>query len=374
MKSLLPILLFGFLAFNVQCQTVITNSVLPQIGDSLYFAVDTTYSSDEFRKSGPNQQWNFQNVSMNGSQSLVYRPVSEGINAASFPSASAMVRQGINEQYFKFYLDRIELLGTGTLGGGPIPGIGGANVFPKPVTIQRFPESYRDTLSYTTKNSIALSSAILPDSILNLLPLKPDSFRILFSVRFEKEADGWGTLELPNKSWNVLREKRITSNQTSVEAKVPILGWIDVTALVSGIFGNFFGTINTVSYAFISNETKGLIAEINVDTLDNPVRLLYKPDDKTFTSTDNFDSASDFSVFPNPCSEQLYLKLNNAKDKVNFYQIQMIDGRTISSGYIEVNNNDPAEIKVQDLNPGMYQILLYSKNGNRKAALPFIKD
>lgn len=374
MKSLLSIFLLAMLAYNGQSQTVITNSVLPQIGDSLYFAVDTTYSSDEFRKSGPNQQWNFQNAGRQGIQSLVYKPVSEGVNAASFPAASAMVRQGINEQYFKFYLNRIELLGTGTLGGGPIPGVGGANVFPKPVTIQKFPESYLDTLSYTTKNSIALSSAILPDSILNLLPLKPDSFRILFSVKFEKEADGWGRLDLPAKSWNVLREKRITSNQTSVEAKVPIIGWIDVTALVSGIFGNFFGTISNVSYAFLSNETKGLIAEVNVDTLDNPVRLIYKPDDKTFTSTSNFNSALDITAFPNPCGDQFYFKLNQGNDQVHYYQLQMLDGKTVGSGSISSNSDVLAEISVKGLKPGLYQILLLSKNGNKTASFLFVKD
>ncbi|MBK8955038.1 MAG: T9SS type A sorting domain-containing protein [Saprospiraceae bacterium] len=365
-----PILIFLFSGLGLSSQTVITNRVQPAVGDSLYFSIDSAVSGISYGNPGPNQDWDFRNLGMTGRRSEVYRPASVGNLAQQFPTADAVLIQGITEQYFKFYQDRIELLGTATLGGGPLPGIGGANVFPNPVVIQKFPESYLDELMYVTSNTVTLPSSILPDSILNTLPLRPDSFRIIFSQRFHKIADAWGELKLPVKNWNVLREKRTTTSQTNVEAKVAILGWIDVTALASSVFGNLFGNINTTTYAFISNETKGIVAQVNVDTLGNILGISYKPDDKTNTATNNRLQDLKISFYPNPVQNIIHIASETRFTDLEEYKIFDMAGRLISSSKLSV---ETATIDVATLFDGLYILRLYGANGKELGSEVFLK-
>ncbi|MBK9107415.1 MAG: T9SS type A sorting domain-containing protein [Saprospiraceae bacterium] len=353
-KSILSICCMSFVI--LQAQTVLTNKIQPSVGDSLYFALDSTTVGISYGTPGPNQEWDFRNLKITASRSEVYRPASAGNQAARFPSADAVLIQGINEQYFKFYADRIELLGTATLGGGPLPGVGGANVFPKPVVIQKFPEAYLDELMYVTSNTVTLPSSILPDSLLNSLPLRPDSFRIIFSQRFQKIADAWGELKLPAKNWNVLREKRTTTGSTKIEAKVAILGWVDVTALASGIFGGLFGNINNTSYAFVSNETKGVVAQVNVDTLGNILTISYKPDDKTYTDVSNLKIKGALKVYPNPTSDYLTIEMPNKHYQYSHYEIVDLKGKMVKRILATTDF-----INLTDIESGIYFLRVYQK-------------
>ncbi len=365
--------LFACLALSsLLGQTTITNATLPAVGDSFYYAVDTAFLSISYGVPGPNQTWDFSKVGRTASRSEVYRKASTGALSASFPTADAVVITGPTEQYYRFYLNRIELLGTATRGAGPLPGLGGANVFPKPAVIQRYPEKYGDSLSYSIANSVALPASILPDSILNTLPIKPDSFRIVFSTKYSKHADAWGTLVLPAKTWNVLREKRSTTTSTSVEAKVPLFGWLDVTALASGIFGGFFGNINSNSYAFVSNETKGLIASINVDTLGNVTSISYKPDDKVQTKTEQEELSNVISLSPNPCNHLLTISSGTQQLYVSRFSIADASGRILKTEDLEMQGSPSSTIDIHSLPDGVYFLNIIGTAGQNLGTRPFV--
>lgn len=353
-------------------QTSVTNRVRPQVGDSLYFAIDTAFSTLDYGTPGSNKSWDFSKLGTTGTRSEVYHPASIGKLASRFPTADAVLVQGINEQYFKFYQDRAELLGTGTTGGGPVPGLGGANVFPKPVVVQKFPENYQDELMYTTSNSVALPSSILPDSLLNTLPLKPDSFKIIFSQLYQKKADAWGVLKLPAKSWNVLRELRTVTTQTRVEAKVPILGWLDVTNLAAGVFGNLFGNINSTSYAFVSNETKGAVAVVNVDTLGNVLSVSYKPDDQTLTKIEVASTSESLHIYPNPASSRLQIAGDaNSTNHPSSYTLMDSHGKELCRGTLR---DTDLSIGLESIADGIYYLRLMDENGRLLSAGSFIKS
>lgn len=355
-KFTISLICFSWLSTAMVCsQTSITNRVAPGVGDSLYYFVDTAFQSIDYGMPGSNLFWDFSQLGRTASRAEVYRPASAGQLANRFPTADAVVIQGINEQYYKFHTDRIELLGTGTLGGGPIPGAGGANVFPKPVIVQKYPESYLDELMYTTSNSVVLPSSILPDSLLNTLPLKPDSFKIIFSQLYQKKADAWGTLKLPAKTWDVLRETRTTTTQTKVEAKVPILGWLDVTNLAASVFGNLFGNINSKSFTFVSNETKGIVAQVNVDTLGRVLSVSYKPDDKVFTGISTESAQHSLSLYPNPAEDVLYLNLQEINIKQYSCEILTLTGQSMRYPNLNGYSN---KINVSHLVPGVYILRL----------------
>ncbi len=355
----LSLLFLSLVWTSVSSQIVLTNVLTPAVGDSFYYAIDTNFQSVTITPAGPNQHWDFKHLKRFTSRSDVYRNPSTGDNKASFPTADIMGMQGVNELYYKLYANRIELLGTGTRnGGGPFPGIGGATVYSKPVIVQRFPQHYQDTLSYQTTNSIKLAADIIPDSILNTLPIKPDSFRVNFNARFKKEVDAWGTLSLPFKTWNVLREKQVTTNTTTVDAKVAFFGWIDITTLASGLFAGFFGSFTSYSYAFVSNETKGLIALVNTDSTDNVQNVQFKPDDKIILKADNTVSLQILNIFPNPALDEIYC--STGRLPLGQYQLTLIDmqGKSNLIQSIQVINSDGFNLNVKLLPAGSYILQL----------------
>lgn len=347
-------LIFCSLAWTATAQTTITSAVRPAVGDSFIYRYDTVVGTIILGNPGPNQNWDFSSLNSNVRRSEVYLPKNAGVNAASFPTADAVVFQGITEMYYRMYANRVDLLGTATRGGGPIPGLGGANVFPKPATVLRYPEHYLDTLSYQTISSVAFSSSILPDSLLNSLPLKPDSFRVNFNTKFHKEADAWGTLKLPAKSWEVLREKINTISKTTIDAKVQFLGWIDVTTLASGLFAGFFGDLNTTAYAFISNETKGYIAYVATDSLGLPAAIQYKPDDRIQLQTANGSNSIALSIYPNPTQDLLVLSNFSLPSGSYNYHVLDVNGKTIQSASIQLTENESHPIQLRGLKSGNY--------------------
>ncbi|HEX5625550.1 MAG TPA: hypothetical protein VFX48_06010, partial [Saprospiraceae bacterium] len=231
-------------------------------------------------------------------------------------------------------------------------------------------------LEYETVSSVYIPSNILPDSILNLLPLKPDSFRINFKTKFAKEVDAWGSLKLPAKTWDVQRERRVTNSQTTVDAKVtkPFpLGWIDVTALAAGIFAGFFGDLNTTSYAFVSNETKGLIALINMDTTGNPISIQYKPDDQIQVKTTEAGTANTIELLQNPVSDQLVVRLPNGIDAGSILHIYDAWGHLIMEPRVLDAGSSILDLNVNRLASGSYTLQIVQKNHQNRFRASFIK-
>lgn len=373
MKYILSFFLCALSLFT-NAQTTITSAVRPAVGDSFNYRYDTVVGSIIPGNPGPNQIWDFSSLNSTVRRSEVYLPKSAGMNSASFPTADAVVFSGITEMYYRMYANRVDLLGNATRGGGPIPGLGGANVFPKPATVLRYPEKYLDTLSYQTISSVAFSSSILPDSLLNLLPLKPDSFRINFNTKFHKEADAWGTLKLPAKSWEVLREKINTVSKTTIDAKVQFLGWIDVTTLASGLFAGFFGDFNNTAYAFISNETKGYIAYVTTDSLGLPAAVQYKPDDRIQLKTTHEGNSIALSLYPNPA--QGFLSVSNQYLHSGTYPYRILDitGKPIQSGKLQLVENESYSIPIHDLKAAAYIFQLLDHHGQELGNSRFIVE
>lgn len=356
-------ILFSVLFLSLSGQITLTNRLLPAIGDSLAYAIDSFAAGVTITPPGGNQSWDFSLLSPIAFRSEIYRHPHEGINSSSFPFADIVVIQGINELYYKLHSNRIELLGTATRAGGTIPGVGTANVYPKPVIVQKYPQNYLDSLSYHTTNSISLSAALLPDTILNSLPpaLKPDSFRINYNTRFQKETEAWGTIKLPARSWNVLREKRITENQITADAKVPFFGWTSVTAIVAPYFPGFFENYTSTSYAFVSNETKGLIALVNVDSFDNVIAVQFKPDDRIVLKTSDAGSINTIGVFPNPANNEIYYSINDLPSANYYISIVDLQGKEYSTQKLFIQENIVSKLSIGELPAGSYFIQLSDK-------------
>jgi hypothetical protein len=364
---------FALLFITLFGQISLTAKLAPTPGDSLYYAIDNTTTGITISAPGGNQNWDFSQLNSNVTRSEIYRHPSEGINSSYFSSAHVMLQQNIYEYYYRTFSNRIELLGSGLRTGDLFPGVSGVNVFRRPAVSQRYPQNYLDTLSYRDVNSVSFSSDILPDSLLNSLPIKPDSIRITYNTQFSKETDAWGTVKLPARSWNVLREKRHTVNRISVEGKVFTV-WLDVTPLISQIIPGLFGTFESNSYAFVSDETKGLIALINVDSLNNVTNVQFKPDDKIVLKTSDDVSVQTIGVFPNPAGAELYFTLNNLPS--GYYNVAIVEaqGRISSKQKMFIDEREISKLSIGDLQAGSYFLQISDKKNRKYNSVPFQKN
>ncbi len=307
-------------------QVTLREQVVPQVGDSLYFEIDTLATNVSVGPPGENLTWDFTSVRANQRTSIVYRPASAGQFASQFSNANAVIITALQETYLRLSRNRVEELGVanrgGFFGGSPI-------VYPSPATLFRTPYTYGFTGSYTTYNAFSISTAFLPDSLF-AGQIRPDSLRFQLETTVEREADAWGTLALRAKTWNVIREKRISTPKIKIEAKLFGI-WIDVTAIAGPIFGGFFGGLGpSTSYYFWSNETKGPILIANVDSAGSVVRVQYKPDARIFLS--NKDALGELGRITYIADKQM-LSIITGSLKSNLCAIEICDisGKLVQS-------------------------------------------
>lgn len=285
MKILLKFLFIAVIALQMNClsgQTIITSRIFPTANDSLNYYVDTASYIGNKITLGANQVWDFTRLKINSRRLEVYRSPSLGIGKASFPNATVMQRNGIQERYYNATATAFQELGTyiTTTPGGPFPLPTGPTVYPKPHKLQIAPYHYLDTFSSSFNTVFTVSKDVIPDTLLSQLPatFRPDSFRLKNVTSVKKAVVGWGSLKLPARIWDALLEESSSKTVSSIEAKVAFLGWIDITALAGPLLGNLFGDGLTTSntYNFWSNDAKGYLASVTTDTLGLINTIQYK--------------------------------------------------------------------------------------------------
>ena len=110
---------FIYLITTVHAQTTITNRVFPEAGDSIIFTLDTTVAGSALPQIGANQIWDYSILQSGIRRPEIYRAPNLGAGFATFPTATSMIRQGIQERYFRSNSNSFEELGYFiTVGGG----------------------------------------------------------------------------------------------------------------------------------------------------------------------------------------------------------------------------------------------------------------
>lgn len=367
MKNILAFILFSTCMIT-HAQVTITNRVLPAIGDSYTYYVDSIFNDPSILTGpGGGQSWNLKNLIQTASRNEFWLDPSTSRFASGFPTANAMQRTQVRETFFRIMANRIEELGfanAGPGGGGPFGGFNLPTVYPRPVIIFSTPADYQDGLSYNTESLIAVPASFLPDSLLNQLPpgFKPDSFRVKTRVNVDKNYDAWGKVDLPARSWDVLREKRITQTQVSFEAKLGFLGWQDITAIAGPILGlpSLSGT--TTSYFFYSNNSKGFIAAVATDTLGRITNVQYNPRTSE-VATKNSQKSAYFELKSTVVSGELELM---ARDVLPAnWEIQVISnsGQKVYNKRMFIQENNGYRLDMESLPQGQYVLILSDLKG-----------
>lgn len=318
-------------------QITIGNNTFPVTGDTLKTIVDGMPEGIDLLEPGANRTWIFTSLLAPFTQQVVYEDPSEGSNIV--PEASMVVKSGeILERYYKSYGNKIEEIAYKTV--DPITNqIEVFAYYVEPVLFRKAPLGYGYVFEHESKIPFTIPADIIPDTLLNMLPIVPDSIRIILVTERYDSIDAWGSLELPAATFDVLREKSISYTSTEIEAY--FLGvWIKVSNELIDPSGELLQNDTTYSYQFYSNESKEIIATVNVDEKDNATSVTYKADDiKNDIPVVQHGETSIF-IYPNPSYGDVRFEFVSFKQGTYRIDVRSIIGKKIWSKHIEIKGTN----------------------------------
>ena len=360
-KSLLFFLLL-FIHVILVAQVTVTDVTFPATGDTLRTATDINPSGIEITAPGGPFDWDYSGLNVGTQAEVVFLDASEGTVFNEIPNAThVVIDDQLGESYFRVSNEKVEFLAAN---GDDPTGFGVAALFrfSPPILQRRAPMSF--PASNTTESSLAIGFAwddlppILTDSL--PLPITPDSIRIRIVNNRIDFVDAYGTLTIPGGIYDVLREKRTTTSETIIEAKVPILGWQDVSAFLGGFEG--VGMDTTISYDFFSNTEKEIIASVSVDADDNPTSVTFK-DNGLLSSDGEIINELAINIVPNPTPGFTYFNFNDFPNGEYELNIFGLNGADLFSKNIALQNNHSELIDLSQLAPASYFYLLKNYKG-----------
>ena len=262
MKPTFYIFIVLFFCKTLLAQSVISNSYFPSVGDTLALAraSDSTIQQLSITPSNDNQVWNYGFLDSVGYSVEKYETVPDSIKQA-FPQADLMATIDGQKVVFNKTDTRFEILGFKNIRFQNL--FFNINLIPDNPILQR-----RADLNYITVNNnrsvgvAVLSPSQFPDSLVNQLPIRPDSVRITLTNTRQDYVDAWGNLTIPKATYSVLRVRCIEINEQHIEVKINS-NWIDVTPQY--FKGNSMPQDTTITYSFWSEGIKTPILRLTVD-------------------------------------------------------------------------------------------------------------
>lgn len=306
---------FAMLPWVSNGQVTITNSTFPEAGDTLRTVTTTNFSGFDKNLVGGGLVWDLSNVSGGFLSETIYSVPGEGESSEFFPDADMLDNSTLQEIYYESFNNKIVEIGRSGL--DPVLNLVDLTYENDGESIlRRAPMSFGDAYSDNSSFFIKAPASVLPDTLLDNIPLTIDSMRLLVETEHEDVIDAWGTMELPNDSYEVLRVKRITNTNAVLGAKAGLLGWINVDSnnpLFANLLGDLLdllGESSIVSYRFFANDNKEIIANFTEDPNGNLVSLSYKGDVATSIGKINLKEEN-LLTYPNPTYGDVTFQLMN---------------------------------------------------------------
>lgn len=312
-------------------QITIDQTDMPSVGDYIPRKSDTMTVLPGPGGSGPNQVWNFTNLS-----AYVITENTSVVSVASTPNGNqfgnsnmSMTNDNANYLYFNKSAQSFstqgfsgDLLGTGVINA----------VFNPDLTLHQFPRTFGSSFSDTYVIDVTV-----PGAAIN--PLLSQINFIRTSVVHDT-TDAWGQLTTPHGTYDVLRIHTMEVFTDSIWAQ-PIFP--PTWNLVST------STDTTHSYSWVGKGGKLAIAEMSFDTLGLP--KIFKWTELPGIGVGLEETAlSRISVYPNPCSTHVFIEEFKPEEisLFNMYgQHVAVEKSTIPSG---------TQITLEALAKGVYFI------------------
>jgi hypothetical protein len=362
-------------------QITVTSSTFPGAGDTLRYAVDDRPTVDPqsvYTPPGFNQTWDFSKLQPRILVNQVFLSANTGKNVASFPGADLVTTNGVTETYYNRTSSRLETMGYA--GTDPF----GFNLkaiykLSPPFPERRAPLNFFDINQSSTSILQGFSVSELPQVVLSYLPIGTafDSLRIRMAISRISTVNASGTLKLPFAQYEVLREKSTQYREYRVDAKVRVLGWLDVTDAIiktTDAWDSILGVDTTVTHLYYNDKSKEVIAQVNWNTAENKIlSVRFKaPPRATVPVREVQPPTTQLQVIPNPVDEEI--QLNFVPLISGQLRIELHDalGRTLKTSQVEVIQQQKMRWQMpgHDLPNGRYTLVL--STADRLETVPLV--
>lgn len=363
MKRIIPLIISLVYFTNLIGQITLTDSYFPEPGDTL-FTLNDIAPALEVPTSGADQVWDFTGLSGPVVLQTVMSPASDGENFPQFPTATIVTEFQGGEGYFTSDDNSYRFQGYVGADPGGI-GIEIVALFSPTVVERRANLEYLDVNSGESNMLFAFAFEDIPGGIVDSLdlPITPDSVRIRVNIDRLEVVDGWGTVDIPGGSYEVLKENRFEITDTRIEAKISILPWQDLTDILPEEIG-FFGMDTTRSYNFYANDVKEPIAQVFLDEMETEVRRVsFKANDMSVPVQDISTLNADVIAYPNPAIEEVKFELSSLPTGDYQLQIYNILGVPVWSRDFSTGGTKTMKADLAALRKGTYLYSLIDGNG-----------
>ncbi len=352
----------------LQAQITVNNTTFPEVGDTLYTAIDNMPSNISITSPGGPQSWSFASLQAPFTRRTIVQAAASGPAAGVFPSADVLLSLGNNSDgYFNVTNNRFELVGIS--GMDPIgQGVQIQARYSPPVIYRRSPMNFFDVNQSQSALLVAFAADDLPSAILDLLPITPDSLRIRISTNRVDVVDAWGTLTIPGGIYDVLREKRTQYQDVRLDIRVGFFPWQDITDIVlqlTGIEGIAqLGQDTTVTYNFFSNEAKEPIAVVTMnDAGTAPATVEYKAKEVVSNVQNTNGLKPGVYAFPNPAIVNVRFEFSNLPKGEYTLRIFNVLGEEVMKKRYYVNGSRTEKVDISQLKKGAYLYSLVNDRG-----------
>lgn len=295
-------------------QITIPNTTFPSLGDVLHYSIDLQTPEIVMGAPGGGQVWDFTSLQPDQTLEQVFRDPLTGIYNSQFPGATLLDNSSIpgGEIYLDATDNQLRLLGI----AGPVEinlGINLACNYNPPFPLRWAPLNFFDLHAPTSGVLEKFTPDMLPGE--EQLPFNADSFRLRQAFSQIDAVDAWGTVILPGGSFECLRQKSTLYTESRIDAKVPPLGWLDVTYdLIQYLGYPGLGVDTTYTFRFLNDQTKEIIAHLTMDRSQlQAVNVQYK-NTSIPSATETLSSIPlHLTLSPNPVQNSLHVIADDIK-------------------------------------------------------------
>lgn len=333
MKQIFTFFICFCISMNVSAQITITQSDLPSVGHAWIMASDSNYNTT-ISAGGANQNWNYSSLLNNYPDTFGFVSPSSTPYANLFPMSgmAAVDPAGNGYAYYSSNISGLYFNGftDGTL---TIMYQQPRLIFPTPIT---YNDSRNDVGRYQLDTTYIDTSG--------------NSFNVRIIQRIETASlcDGYGSLDLPNATYNNTLRLKITSIQYD-SILVDLLGL--------GIYTPFQSSSTTSSsYNWVKAGPNAILMTIDSDsTTTNTTRSGYQLAYAVFTGLQAPEKKLSLLTYPNPSNDVLHVQLNDALVGDKKLMIYDSSGRCIVQ---EIFSDQALAINVKSLSNGIYHLVV----------------
>ena len=374
---------FILISIKTTAQITLTDAYFPSANDSLQTAISLSQYTRTLRltaASSTAQRWDYSylRAAANSTAKTTERYLAATDTALlrQFPTAK-LVRDigGGQLAAYNKTATRFELLGYKNIDFGGILRLPVVAKFLQPVLERRAPLAFNTANRNQSSFVVAISSNIIPDTLLSTLPIRPDSIRVRFQTDRQDKTDAYGTLLIPGGSYEVLRERRYEVTDTKIEAKINPLPWLDVTSLI--LTGTQRPRDTTIRYYFWSNSAKEPIAVLTTDDKDSITLAQYKYL-KINTSVENAaytEGVASLIISPNPMTTEAVfdIKIESSSASCSLAIVDNL-GQIILQKNLKIGKEQRVQVDISSLANGIYWARLVDENGGILMVRSFVKN